>query len=124
MGFSVQMKGRTGDDGWAVKQQVLANVSGALEIDYALGKDVRLTLTGNVTALSVKNWPADGYRARLTLEIRNTGAFTFAFPAGVRWPDHNPEPLIDIGAGTISMVILTTCDGGATVLGLPVGQGF
>jgi hypothetical protein len=120
-------KGDTGPEGpdpWLDPIQDIDDASGDVEIDYSLGKHVRLTIVGNVTSLSVVNWPIANRIARLTLEILNTGNFDIqAWPDGTLWQSGN-VPFITQGAGKKDRIILSTTDAGATIYGDPVGYDY
>ena len=109
-----------GKDPWAEPVQVISG-SGALAIDYALGKHVRLTVTADITSIDINNWPATGFLGRLTLEITNSGAFTMTGWPGVLWPMGNVPQLTPSGRDHF---ILTTSDGGVTIYGHPVGFAY
>jgi hypothetical protein len=112
--------GPSGPDPWLEPIQDIA-ASGAVEINYALGKHVRLTLTGNVSSLAVTGWPVANRIARLTLEILNEGNFgILAWPNGTIWQSGS-VPEITQGAGARDRIILSTTDGGLTIYGDPVG---
>ena len=113
-------KGDEGPDPWLEPiQDVIA--SGALSINYSLGKHVRLSLAGDVTSFAVIGWPAANRIARLTLEILNSGDFgILAWPTGTIWQSGS-VPEITRGAGARDRIILSTTDAGATIYGDPVG---
>jgi hypothetical protein len=114
------VQGPSGPDPWLEPIQNLTG-NGALDINYALGKHVRLTLAGNVTQLSVSGWPVANRIARLTLEILNEGNFgILAWPNGTIWQSGS-VPEITQGAGARDRIILSTTDSGATIYGDPVG---
>jgi len=49
------------------------NISGAVTLDYENGNYQYATLTGNVTSLTINNWPASGAGAWMTLELIQDG---------------------------------------------------
>lgn len=98
--------------------------SGALSINRALGEVVNMTLAGNVTSFSVSNWGDPGYLQLLLLQITNTGSYAInAWPANVKWP-YNEIPVIPTGSGKIDLIMLSTIDGGATILGTLIGENY
>jgi hypothetical protein len=114
------VQGPSGPDPWLEPIQDI-NASGAVEINYALGKHVRLHLVGTVTQLSVSGWPIANRIARLTLEILNEGNFgILAWPNGTIWQSAS-VPEITQGAGARDRIILSTTDSGETIYGDPVG---
>ena len=77
----------------------LITATGSLALDRANGEVQRLSLTGNVTAFTVANWPATDQLGRLVLEIQNTGAYNIAaWPTGTKWPG-GTAPTITSGLG-------------------------
>jgi len=71
----------------------VGNISGAVSLDYTNGQYQYATLTGNVSSLTVTNWPASGSGGWMTLELIQNGsggntltlgsAYKTAFGAGV-----------------------------------------
>lgn len=116
------MPGPRGDDGWAAPIQKITATGPTLQINYALGKHCVITITGNVTSVSVVGWPAADLLARLTLELVNTGGFTFA-PPPAKWTNGQVATNTP-GAGKADTWIFTTVDGGATVKGHVVGSNY
>ena len=113
-------QGPEGPDPWLEPIQDLT-ASGSLIVDYALGKHVRLNLTGDVTSFSVIGWPASNRIARLTLEILNAGDFgILAWPPGTLWQAGSVAQ-ITRGLSARDRIILSTTDAGATVYGDPIG---
>ena len=113
-------QGPEGPDPWLEPIQDIT-ASGAVVIDYAGGKHVRMNLTGDVTAFSIINWPPPNRIARLTLEILNAGDFgILAWPPGTLWQAGSVAQ-ITRGLGARDRIILSTTDAGATVYGDPIG---
>lgn len=73
----------------------LGNVSGAVAIDYTDGQWQYATVTGNITGITVSNWPVSGKGAWLTLELiqDGTGSRTLALSSAYR----------TVGGGTITL---------------------
>lgn len=113
-------QGARGPDPWDDPVQFIT-ASGVLVIDYLLGKHVVLTLSGNVTSLTVNNWPTSGKIARATFEIINPSNYNVVSWPGVKWPG-GVEP--DVSVGGIDLFILATVTGGTRILGNTVGQGY
>lgn len=107
----------------ADRLQENAAASGAVAIDYGDGATARLTLTGNVTSITITNWPAAQYAARLALYLTQdaTGGRT------INWGSVNfgtaGAPTLS-GADKTDVVILTTFDGGTTIFGFVSGLDF
>jgi len=49
------------------------NISGAVTLDYENGQYQYATLTGNVSSLTISNWPASGTGGFMTLELIQDG---------------------------------------------------
>ena len=112
--------GPEGPDPWLDPIQDIT-ASGAVVIDYALGKHVRLNLSGDVTSFTVIGWPAPNRIARLTLEILNTGAFgILAWPPGTLWQAGSVAQ-ITRGLGARDRIILSTTDAGTNIYADPIG---
>lgn len=99
--------------------------SGAVILDYDEGTHVVLTLTGNITSLTFSNWPAAGNFVIMTVEVRNTGAYSISgYYAGVKWAGGGIAPTITPGGGAIDWLAFTTSDSGVTVYGHQIGRNF
>jgi hypothetical protein len=97
---------------------------GNVVIDYSLGRHCVLNVVGQVTNLSVTNWPPAGRIARLTLELTNTGPYDVTtWDYSIVWPE-GAEPILTTGAGVVDRIILSTADGGVTVFGDVVGYDY
>lgn len=93
-------------------------------ITYSNGLWQVMNLTANVTSFNITGWPAAPVGARIVLEIRNTGNFDIlSWPAGTKWPG-SAIPALTQGAGAKDLIILSTSDAGATILGTPVAFNF
>lgn len=106
----------------ATESQTLTTTGASQDIDYSLGAYTILNLGHNVTTLTVSNWHPNG-TSRLTLEVRNTGAFNITFPTG--WlAVGGAAPTITSGNGKKDVIVLTSEDAGTTVYIHNVGQDF
>ena len=102
----------------------LGNVSGALSVNYELGHEVTLTLTGNASSLAITNPPASGKSGWITFYINHgTGPFTWAHPTGVKHAD-NTAPTLSAVASRRSVLTYVTLDGGATWLSFLGGKDY
>lgn len=114
-------QGPPGPDGWAEPiQTIVHSADGPLEIDYRLGKYVKLALDANVTAFTIIGWPV-GYFARLQLSVTQSGNKTMAFPVS-RPPEQIPLAPVTARAGAKDVFLFTTDDAGANVLSYAAGQ--
>jgi hypothetical protein len=88
--------------------------------DYAAaaGTHKTMTLTGNITGITLSNWPAAGRLGAMTLFLLDdaTGGRTLAgWPAAVDWGDDGP-PAAGV-ASKLRIITLLTTDGGANIYG-------
>lgn len=101
-----------------LSQSVTASGS-SLTIDMSLGWNVALTLSHSVTSVAVSNWPATGYKGKLTLDVSSTGAYTMAgWPGTTIWTGGSAPTITSSGKDTI---ILTSSDGGTNFRGFVAG---
>jgi hypothetical protein len=102
------------------KAQSVTASSATLNIDMSLAWNVALTLSANVTAFTIANWPAGAF-ARLVLDIASTGAFNVTgWPGTTIWPGGG-APTITSGSGKKDTIVLTSADG-ANFRGFVVAQ--
>ena len=101
--------------------QAIVQAGAGLTIDYSLGREGTLTLTANITSVSIINWPATSGPAKIRLTIQNTGLFTIGgWPASVVWPGSVIPTITPNGTDVIE---LATNNSGGTVYGA-VWQGY
>ena len=93
-----------------------AFAAGTMTLDMALGNVFSVTLTANVTALSIINPPTSGNYGEVTLFITqpNGSTYSFAF-GGARWLDDR-IPIIEVSNSAV-IVRLSTKDAGTTWYG-------
>lgn len=89
------------------------NKTGAFNVDYELGNNHSVTLTGNAT-ITVTNWPGTGNVGRMTLWIVGNGTATLGI-TNIDWGTQGAPATIASGATLI--VNLITKDGGTNVAG-------
>jgi hypothetical protein len=97
--------------------------SNIVNVAYGVARHVVITLQTSVDQLNITDWPASGSLARLTIEVRNTGNHTLAWPAGTRW-SNGYIPTVTPGNGTEDLYAITTRDGGVSLRGHVVGQNY
>jgi hypothetical protein len=93
-----------------------------LSLSYGSARHIIVNLQASVTSLTISDWPSVGL-ARLTIEVRQTGAFTLSWPAPWLW-SNGLAPGITSGNGARDLYAVTTTDGGTTLTGHVVGQDF
>lgn len=99
------------------------NVFGAVTINRALGEAQRITLTNNISSMTITNFGVAGEGIKLVLEVWNTGAYGITWPANVKWANAT-IPSVTSGAGKKDIYILLTFDAGTTIYGTIVGQNY
>lgn len=101
--------------------QRLASASGAVTLNYTLGRYAVLNVVGNITAIGVIGWPSSLYFGTMTMDVTNTGAYTITWPAGIKWAYGLPPVLTNNGR---DIFMLSTTDSGAHVVGSVIGQDY
>lgn len=96
-------------------------MSGTWAIDYDNGPVVSATAGGNVTSITVSNWPTTGTAGHLKLLCTNFGAYTITFPTAWKFTktDMTVGAFADLGitlpaSGTV-IFDLVTIDAGTNV---------
>lgn len=98
------------------------NASGAISLDVSSYNVFDLTLTGNVTSLTIIN--EDGTHAwSLTLILRQdgTGGRTVAWGSTYKWPN-GLAPQVSTAANKVDVFTMITTDGGTTWYAFQAGQ--
>lgn len=110
---------------YAETSPVAAISGGSLTLDLESGNVFEVTLTQDVTSLSLVHPPLTGRAGSCSLIVRQdaTGGRTFTWPASVKWAGGAP-PAITSTADAIDVFALVTRDGGGTWYGFPGGQDF
>lgn len=100
-------------------------VSGGVTVDMTGHAFFTLTLTGNITSLTINGVPSAGYCTVLTLVLTQGGAgsYTVSWPAAVKWPG-GVAPTLTTTVGKADIISLLTYNGGTNWYGLVVGQNF
>lgn len=95
----------------------IGNVSGALNINYENANIQTATAIGNITSVSISNWPASGRCGYLQLRLSQdgTGGRTIALSSAYRTRD-NANITLSAGPGALDTIYFETIDGGTTIL--------
>jgi len=102
---------------YAISHSTLSSTAGAVTIDCSVSNSFAITLTENITSISIVNPPASGRYGQLRIRItQGAGAYTVTWPASVKWPGAT-APVISIAAGAIDLIILETDDAGTNYFG-------
>lgn len=87
--------------------------SGTLTLDYESGDYFTVTLSENVTTLTLSNLPGSGKGATLALRItQDSTAHTFAWPASFKWS--GAAPAVSTGSGAVDLLIITSFNSGTS----------
>lgn len=99
--------------------------AGALTLDLANGNAFEVTLTENVSTLTLSNPPASGKAGSFMLVLKQdaTGSRTFAFPAACKFAG-GTAPTLSSAANAIDILTFVTTDGGATWYVMLAGAAF
>lgn len=99
--------------------------SNVLTLDLENGNIFEVTLTENVTTLTISNPPASGTAGSFTLILKQdgTGGWTFAWPAAVVWAG-GTAPTLTTDASAVDVLTFITTDGGTTWYGFLAGADF
>ena len=102
-----------------------ATFTGAETLNVANGNVFNLTLTGNVSGITVSNVPASGKRCKVEMVLIQGGAgsYTIIWPVTTKW-HLGVAPVLSTTVGDIDIITLITIDGGTTWYGFIGGQDF
>ena len=107
--------------GGGEKINTQATASGAVTLDLVNGNVFDLTLTGNVTGLTVANLTASRSNTfTLILRQDSTGSRTVAWMSGVKWAS-GTAPTISTGASKVDVLTFLSVNGGTNWLGFTAG---
>ena len=99
-----------------------ASTSGALAIDFSDGPVFKITLSENITTLSLLGAPASPQSATIVMIFTQnaTGGWGVTWPASVNWV--GADPIFGKLANDVSVVMLQTVNGGSSWYGYDLGQ--
>jgi len=100
----------------------LGPASGSTTLNLQTNEFVRLQVSGNLT-IGGFTWPStsSGQFVRRVIEIKDNGSFALTWPTAVKWAGGTIPTLTP---GGTDLYVLYTYDGGASVFGNVVGQGY
>lgn len=94
----------------------LGNISGAVSVDYTNGHYQYGVLTGNVTGLTITNWPASGKAGWMTIELIQDGTGNRTLTLGSAYKTADNEPIVlTQAANARDKLRVETRDAGATI---------
>lgn len=93
----------------------LSIASGTVTVDCSLGEKFTLTLSANVTTLTLSNLLGSGFATEVEIEITQdgTGGRTFALPAAFKALGGS-DTAIAAGANAVTVLTAVTFDNGTT----------
>ena len=99
--------------------------SGTLILDISNSNVFEVTLTENVSTLTISNPATSGKACSFTLILKQdgTGGWTFAFPASVKWSG-GTAPALTTTASAIDLLTFVTTDAGTVWYGFSAGADF
>lgn len=98
------------------KLNALGNQSGAVAIDYTDGHYVTLTATGNISGITISNWPASGTPGWMTIEITQDGTGSRTLTLGAAYKTAGGAGVtLSTAAASVDTLHLFTRDGGTTI---------
>ena len=100
----------------------IGSTSGALVVDRSNGETQIVTITGNITSITINNWGPTGSLSKLTLVITNSGSYTVTWPTA-KWAG-GTVPTVTTGSGAIDIYTFLTYNNGTNLFGNIVGQNF
>lgn len=93
---------------------VVTSSSGTATFDWSLGDYFTITLSEDVTTITISNTPGSGFGTTIAIEItQDSTARTVAWPASFRW-EGGSAGAVSTGNGDVDLLILTTFDNGTT----------
>lgn len=95
----------------------VGNISGAVTLDYVNGQYQYATLTGNVSSLTINNWPASGTGGWMTLELiqDGTGSRTLTLGSAYKTAAATGTIVLTTTASKRDKLYLQTRDAGTTI---------
>jgi hypothetical protein len=99
------------------------NVSGSVTLDFRNGDQQLITVTGNITSLTVSNWPAAGL-AKMTLFAVQGGTYTISGWGVDKWGGSAGAPVFTAVSGKEDWFMIATRNGGTTKYGAVMQQNF
>lgn len=94
----------------------LGNISGAVSVDYRNGGYQYGTLTGNITSLTINNFPASGKVGSLILELKQDGSGSRTISLSSAYETAGGASVaLSTSANAVDLLYLITRDGGSTI---------
>lgn len=112
--FADKTQSRMSLKDYGEKKTSPSSSSGTLTLDIENGNHFTVTLTENVTTLTISHWPAGTVLGVITLVLKQdaTGSRTFAWPASVK----NTAPTITATASKADVYTIMSWDNGTSLI--------
>jgi len=121
---SLSVSGGSTFTGIAETRSAQSITAGALTVNLALGTLFAVTLSSNMSTLTISNVPAAGSVGQFSLVITANGSsFTWTWPTTFKWAGGS-APTLSTGNNKKDVLSFITDDGGSTWLGFVGGQNF
>lgn len=114
----------TFDNGVVGDSTAISSSSGSLTINCRDGNDFTLTLSENITSITISNPPSSGRDYTFSLKVTqdaSASGYTIAWPSSVDWPN-GTAPTLTSTANAVDYFLFTTTDGGTTFYGFTMGK--
>lgn len=93
--------------------------TGAVTLDCGTASAFEISLSENITSLTISNVPTGAFGFIVQLNI--TGSYTVAWPNSIKWGD-NTAPTLSTTSGRTDTFTFLTTDGGTTIYGIVSSQ--
>lgn len=105
--------------------QTVTSTSNAATADYTSGQHVAITLSENISTLTLSNPPATGRVGAWVFYLKQggSGSYTVTWPASVKWAG-GTTPTLTTTVGRTDEITLLTRDGGTTYSGAVRGLNY
>lgn len=107
-------------DDYGIVSSSPASASGALTLDFENGNAFEVTLTEDITSITLSNPPASGTYGEMIVKFVQdaTGSWTVGgWPAAVKWPTGAAPTITTTATTGTDIIVLRTWDAGTTYFG-------
>lgn len=100
-----------------------AVAAGTLTLDLSTASVFNVSLSANVTTLTLTNPPSSGIAFSFTVRLSITGSYAITWPSAFKWP-FGVAPILTSTPGKMDVIVFETVDGGTTYQAFIAGQGL
>jgi hypothetical protein len=114
---SLEVTDTTNATSYALLQNKLGGISGAVTINITSGSYISADIEGG-TSFQFTGAPTDTKSSSFILELQNGGLYAVVWPANIQW-ENSETPILSYQTGpvTVDILVFTTDDGGQTLRG-------